>query len=159
MGAKVFASPQFKITCKRISPKVNIESVDKKFVNEYKNLLDKYELVVAPIAVYDGAVDEHGYAEDADDYDEWKNSHPDVISKKSINNLFRKIKNKSRLDYNIGGSIEGTVFGVGFIAENYFELPILITTVLQAVLSFTQFTIIYDNGNVITDIIQKDMFM
>lgn len=159
MEEAVKPEPQFKITCKRISPKVNIESVDKKFVDEYKDLLDKYELTVKVLAAYDGAVDEHGYAEDTDDYDEWKNSHPDVISKKSINNLFRKIKNKSRLDYNIGGSIEGTVFGVGFIAENYFELPILITTVLQAVLSFTQFTIIYDNGNVTTDTIQKNIFM
>ena len=158
MGARVFASPQYKITCKHISPKVNIESVDKKFVNEYKKLLDKYELIVVPIAFYNGAVDEQGYAEDVDDYDEWKNSHPDVISKKSINNLFRKIKNKSRLEYNMNGNVEGTVFGVGFVDGNYFELPILITTVLQAVLSFTKFTIIYDNGTVITDTIQKDIF-
>lgn len=146
MGAKVFASPQYKITCKRISPKVNIESIDKKFVNEYKNLLDKYELVVAPIAFYDGAVDEHGYAEDTDDYDEWKNSHPDVISKKSINNLFRKIKNKSRLDYNIindYGVVCGTVFNAGFIEGNGFEIQIVYTLVYPGVGEITGFTIMY----------------
>lgn len=157
MGQKTFASPQFKITCKRISPKVNIESVDKKFANEYKNLLDKYELVAAPIAFYDGAVDEHGYAKDTHDYYEWKNSHPDVISKKSINNLFRKIKNKSRLDYSLNGVAKGTVFNAGFIEGNNFKIQIVHTSVDLGVGTILDFTIMYYNNKLSVEIVAIDI--
>lgn len=124
---KIKTTPQFKITCKRISPKVNIESVDKRFVDEYKDLLDKYELTVKQLAKYPGAVDEEGAAKDTHDYEVWKNNHPDIISKKSINNLFRKIKNKSRLDYKFGDGddIAGTIFNAGFIEGRDFSIQIV----------------------------------
>ena len=152
MGAAVKPEPQFKITCKRISPKVNIESVDKRFVDEYKDLLDKYELTVKVLASYDGAVDEQGYVEDTDDYDEWKNNHPHIMSKKSINNLFRKIKNKSRLDYEIGNStIVGTIFDAGFIQGKDFEIQIIHTLVFRYVGSIIGFTIMYYDNVVSTE--------
>lgn len=127
MGVSVKANPQVKVTCKRISPKVNIESVDKRFVDEYKDLLDKYELTVKQLAKYPGAVDEEGCAKDEHDYYVWKNNHPDIISKKSINNLFRKIKNKSRLDYKFGDGdgVAGTIFNAGFIEGRDFSIQIV----------------------------------
>ena len=143
MGAKVRVTPQVKVTCKRISPKVNIESVDKRFVDEYKSLLEKYELTVRQLATYDGAVDEQGYAEDEDDYLAWKDSHPNIISKKSVNNLFRKIKNKSRLDYDINYVAVGTVFNAGFIEGNNFEIKIVHTIVYPGVGSIVGFAIMY----------------
>lgn len=146
MGLKVKVVPQVKITCKRISPKVNIESVDKKFADEYKSLLEKYELTVRQLAEYDGAVDEEGYAEDEDDYLDWKDSHPNVISKKSVNNLFRKIKNKSRLDYDINYNAVGTVFNTGFIEGNNFEIQIIHTIVYPGVGGIMGFNIMYYNN-------------
>lgn len=146
MGLKVKVVPQVKITCKRISPKVNIESVDKKFADEYKSLLEKYELTVRQLAEYDGAVDEEGYAEDEDDYLDWKDSHPNVISKKSVNNLFRKIKNKSRLDYDINYNAVGTVFNAGFIEGNNFEIQIIHTIVYPGVGGIMGFNIMYYNN-------------
>lgn len=149
MGVKVRVTPQVKVTCKRISPKANIESVDKRFVDEYKDLLDKYELTVRQLATYDGAVDEQGYAEDKDDYLAWKDNHPDVISKKSANNLFRKIKNKSRLDYDINDNAIGTVFNAGFIEGNNFKIQIVHTFVDLGAGAITGFTIMY-YGNVVS---------
>ena len=155
MGAAVKPEPQFKITCKRISPKVNIESVDKRFVDEYKDLLDKYELTVKQLATYDGEVDEEGYAEDTDDYLDWKDNHPDIISKKSVNNLFRKIRNKSRLDYNINDAIAGTVFNAGFIEGNNFEIQIVHTMMYPFATSIVGFTIMYYDNILSTEIDTK----
>ena len=143
MGASVKVNPQVKVTCKRISPKANIESVDKRFVDEYKSLLEKYELTVRRLAQYDGAVDEEGYAEDKDDYLAWKNSHPNIISKKSVNNLFRKIKNKSRLDYDINYTAVGTVFNAGVIEGNNFVIQIVHTLVYPGAGAITSFAIMY----------------
>ena len=146
---KIKTTPQFKITCKRISPKVNIESVDKRFVDEYKDLLDKYELTVKRLATYDGAVDEEGCTTDTANYLNWKNNHPDIISKKSINNLFRKIKNKSRLDYKFGDGddIAGTIFNAGFIRGKDFAIQIVHPIVYPsyAIMSFIIQYYDYDN--------------
>lgn len=154
---RIKVMPQFKITCKRISPKVNIESVDKRFVDEYKDLLDKYELTVRQLATYDGAVDDEGCAKDSNDYLAWKDNHPNIISKKSINNLFRKIKNKSRLDYIIisgYGGIVGTVFSAGFIEGNNFEIQIVHPIVYPSYAIMSFIIKYYDYDNVV--IIETD---
>lgn len=157
MGVKVRVMPQVKVTCKRISPKANIESVDKRFVDEYKSLLEKYELTVRQLAQYDGAVNEEGYAEDEDDYLAWKDSHPNIISKKSVNNLFRKIKNKSRLDYDINYVAVGTVFNAGFIEGNNFGIQIVHTSVGLGVGTILSFVIMYYDNELSVETVAIDI--
>jgi len=107
MAETVKATPQVKVTCKQITPKLIIESVDKNTLNNLKKSIDKYYLNVEIIDTYKGEIDEDGYVVDVNDYDTWKENHPNKISKQSVNNIIKSIKNNSLVNWKFedGGGV------------------------------------------------------
>ena len=117
--------PQIKVVCKQITSKLNIESIDKNTLNNLKKAVAKYYLTIEMIEHYPGEMNDNGYVADADDYRAWKENHPDKISKQSVNNIIKSIKNNSLVNWKFED--EG---GVGYrYAETYgsdeFEIKLL----------------------------------
>ena len=126
MGASVKASPQVKVTCKQIIPKLNIESIDKNTLNNLKKSIDKYYLNLEIIDTYKGEVDEEGFAVDTDDYNAWRRNHPNKISKQSVNNIIKSIKNNSLVNWTLGKYVGGIGYNSSAIHNsNGFEIKLL----------------------------------
>lgn len=122
----VKTSPQYKVTCKQITPKLNIESIDKNTFNDLKKHIAKYNLIVEIIDNYRGELDEHGSPVDVADYNAWRRNHPDKISKQSVNNIIKSIKNNSLVNWS-----SGNIRGIGYnnsriYNSNEFEIDLLI---------------------------------
>lgn len=156
---KVKVSPQVKVTCKQITPKLIIESIDKRTLNNLKKFIDKYYLAVEIIDSYKGEIDKDGCATDTNDYNTWKENHPDKISKQSVNNIIKSIKNNSLVKW-----IVGNMQGVGYrYAQTYgsdnFNIALLDIDFAQfgkAQMHITKIGIIFDNNRLFTDAIQGD---
>ena len=126
----VKANPQVKVTCKQIIPKLNIESIDKNTLNNLKKSIDKYYLNLEIIDTYKGEVDEEGFAVDTDDYNAWRRNHPNKISKQSVNNIIKSIKNNSLVNWS-----SGNIRGIGYNSSriynsNEFEIDLLIISLI-----------------------------
>lgn len=125
MGVSVKANPQVKVTCKQIIPKLNIESIDKNTLNNLKKSIDKYYLNLEIIDTYKGEVDEEGFVVDTDDYNAWRRNHPNKISKQSVNNIIKSIKNNSLVNWS-SGRIKGIGYNSSRIYDsNGFEIKLL----------------------------------
>lgn len=126
----VKANPQVKVTCKQITPKLNIESIDKHTLNNLKKSIDKYYLNLEIIDTYKGEVDEEGFAVDTDDYTAWRRNHPNKISKQSVNNIIKSIKNNSLVNWSLE-SIRGIGYNSSRIYNsNEFEIDLLIINLM-----------------------------
>ena len=160
---KVRVSPQVKqvkVTCKQITPKLIIESIDKRTLNNLKKSIDKYYLAIEIIDSYKGEIDKDGCAVDTNDYKAWVKNHPNKISKQSVNNIIKSIKNNSLVKW-----IVGNMQDVGYrYAETYgsdkFNIALLDIDLAQfgkAQMHVTMIRIMFDNNNVLfTDEIQGD---
>ena len=115
---KVKVRPQVKVTCKQITPKLIIESIDKRTLNNLKKSIDKYYLAVEIIDSYKGEIDKDGCAVDTNDYNAWAKNHPNKISKQSVNNIIKSIKNNSLVNWTIGEDISGIGYNR---SETYFD--------------------------------------
>lgn len=132
MGVSVKANPQVKVTCKQIIPKLNIESIDKNTFNNLKNSIVKYYLNLEIIDTYKGEVDEKGFAVDTDDYNAWRRNHPNKISKQSVNNIIKSIKNNSLVNWAFGESIRGIGYNSSKIySSNRFDIELLSIHLMQ----------------------------
>lgn len=129
MGVSVKPEPQFKITCKHISPKVNIESIDKNTLNDLKKHIAKYNLTIELIENYQGEIDEDGYVVDKNDYNAWRKSHPNKISKQSINNIIKSIKNNSLVNWNVDGNA-GIGYNYSQVNGSEFEIGLFMIDLL-----------------------------
>lgn len=116
--------PQVKVTCKQILPKLIIESVDKHTLNNLRKSIAKYYLTIELIAKYQGELDEKGNPVDVADYELWKENHPNKISKQSVNNIIKSIKNKSLVNWNAYG-IEGIGYNSAVCSSNEFYITLL----------------------------------
>lgn len=104
MAAIIIPTPQYKFIVKRKSLKLNLESLDKQSANNIKNATDKYYFSYDAIAKYDGELNDDGSVKNNEDYYAWKDAHPDIISKTTINNIVRAIKNESVICSNMYGT-------------------------------------------------------
>ncbi len=95
----VKANPQVKVTCKQITPKLIIESIDKNTFNNLKKSIAKYCLSIEQIDHYKGEIDKDGYVVDVNDYSIWQRNHPNKISKQSVNNIIKSINNNSLVNW------------------------------------------------------------
>lgn len=130
MAEPVKANPQVKVTCKQITPKLIIESIDKRTLNNLKKSIDKYYLAVELIDSYEGEIDEDGYVVDVNDYDTWKENHPNKISKQSVNNIIKSIKNNSLVNWTINEEISGIGYDRSETLFNGFDIFLLATTLI-----------------------------
>lgn len=123
MTETVKTSPQYKITCKQITPKLNIESIDKNTFNDLKKYIAKYNLTIEIIDDYRGELDEHGSPVDVADYEAWKENHPNKISKQSVNNIIKSIKNNSLVNWN-ADAFGGIGYNAAFCDSNRFDIEL-----------------------------------
>ena len=124
MAETVKTSPQYKVTCKQITPKLNIESIDKNTFNDLKKHIAKYNLTVEIIDVYRGELDEHDSPVDVADYEAWKENHPNKISKQSVNNVIKSIKNNSLVNWNVS-DFKGVGYNSAFCDSDWFNIELL----------------------------------
>lgn len=119
-------NPQVKVTCKQITPKLIIESIDKNTFNNLKKSITKYYLSIEKIDNYKGEIDEKGFVVDTADYNAWRRNHPNKISKQSVNNIIKSIKNNSLVNWAFGKSIRGIGYNSSEIYNsNRFDIELL----------------------------------
>lgn len=124
MTETVKTSPQYKVTCKQIIPKLNIESIDKHTLNDLKKHIAKYNLTIELIGDYQGELDEHGNPVDVADYEAWKENHPNKISKQSVNNIIKSIKNNSLVNWDLS-DFKGVGYNSAFCGSDRFNVELL----------------------------------
>ena len=127
MAEIVKANPQVKVTCKQILPKLNIESINKNTLNDLKKSIAKYYLTIEIIDTYEGEIDEDGYVVDENDYNAWKRNHPNKISKQSVNNIIKSIKNNSLVNWTFDETISGIGYSSSETYFNVFDISLLVT--------------------------------
>lgn len=112
MIENIIPVPQYKFIVKRKSLKLNLESLDKQSANNIKNATDKYYFSYDVVAAYTGELNDDGSVKNDEDYYAWKDAHPDIFSKATINNIVRAIKNDSVICLNVQGTF------VNFLQES-----------------------------------------
>ena len=130
MAQSFKVNPQVKVTCKQITPKLNIESIDKNTFNNLKKSITKYYLTVEVIDNYEGEIDEDGYAVDTNDYNTWRRNHPNKISKQSVNNIIKSIKNNSLVNWTFNGDFNGIGYNFSEAFFNGFDIFLLAVNLL-----------------------------
>lgn len=146
--------PQRKFVVKRKSLKLNIESLDKQSANNIKNATDKYYFSFDAIAKYDGELNEDGSVKNNTDYYNWKDAHPDILSKTTINNIVRAIKNDSVICFNMNGMFINFLQESSLLNEVAKGFILKLTAIIYEFGEYTMNTFIINstNGTIETNI-------
>lgn len=140
-------TPQYKFIVKRKSLKLNLESLDKQSANNIKNATDKYYFSSDAIANYDGELNDDGSVKNNEDYYAWKDAHPDVLSKTTINNIVRAIKNDSVICFNMHGMFVNFIQQSSILNGFAKGFTLKLTAIMYEYNQYQIFTFIINNTN------------